>query len=242
MHKRRRATMIGLIALGLVTAILAGLALTRSFRPVGGGVPAASASTPAGASTQSGGTVEPASTTSPLPAPGGGGAYTVVVVGDGYSMDSDWVKGLPADWAVVDYSQRGMGYLAVPRTCTAAPCGSFQTMAQRVKEAKPDAVVVIGGDADGDHDISAAAVEAFRGLKQAAPQATIVATSPLSARSPRPYWLTLHTRSIQRATGDEGVVWLDISAVANRAASYDGDKLTPAASGDLANLVVGRLT
>lgn len=237
MHKRRRATMIGLIALGLVTAILAGLALTRSLRPADAGVP----STPAGAPTQPGGTVEPASTTSPLPAPGGGGAHTVAVVGDGYSMDSDWVKGLPEDWTVVNFSQRGMGYLSVPRTCTAAPCGSFQTMAQRVKEAQPDAVVLIGGDADGDHDISAAAVEAFRGLKQAAPQATIVATSPLSARSPRPYWLTLHTRSIQRGASEAGVVWLDIAPVANRAASYNGEKLTPAASRDLAKLVTRQL-
>ena len=240
----RRRQLRGLGLLALVTAILVTAALWRSAAQPTTGVPAASSSSSMSSSPDPTGTpdssvspsLSPTPSTSPLPS---AEARTVVVLGDGYTVRSGWADELAAvsGWTVVTVAEDGMGYRVAPKTCAQKPCVSFGGAASRVAAAEPDAVVVVGGDADGDFKLDPFAVESLRALRKALPGATIIAAPPLSSRSPRPYWITLHAKSIEKASAQEKVTCLDTSSVSGKPASYDGTSLTPEASRQLAALV-----
>lgn len=231
MQKRR--ALVGLVVLGLVTVLLAGLALFRS-RTVpaapGGRPTAAAPAVPTGASP----------TRSPGPPRTGG---TLVVLGDGHAKDAAWVDQLGQDLGlkVVNLSEEGMGYRMAPGTCSVNPCRPFAGMAARVAEANPSAIVVVGSEADGDYALSPFIASTFAALKKAAPDAEIAALSPLSARSPRPHWLTLHARSIEKEAAAAGVIWVDLSAAAGRSSAFDGGHLTAGAGAKVAAIVAAKL-
>lgn len=252
----RRRQLRGLGLLALVTAVLVTAALWRSAAQPLTGVPVPApfgsmssspnvsssssvspspspAGTPGATASPSG---SPTLSTAPAPTPS---ARTVVVLGDGYTVRSGWADELAAvsGRTVVTMAEDGMGYRVAPKACAQKPCVSFGGAASRVAAAEPDAVVVVGGDADGDFKLDPFAVESLRALRKALPDATIVATPPLSSRFPRPYWITLHGKSIQKVSGQERVTWLDTSSVSGKPASYDGTSLTPEASWQFAALV-----
>jgi hypothetical protein len=237
MQKRR--ALVGLVVLGLVTVLLVGLALFRSRT-----VPPAAAGRPVVATpaAQTSASAAPSATPSATPS-SSPGAGTLVILGDGYAKDAAWVDQLGQDlgMTVVNLSEDGMGYRMTPPTCSVKPCRPFTGMAPRVAEARPDAVVVVGGEADGDYALSTFVDSTFSALKKAVPDARIVALSPLSSRSPRPHWLTLHARSIEKGAAAAGVTWVDLSAAAGKASAYDGGHLTNAAGAQVAAAIAAKL-
>ncbi|MFT3874827.1 MAG: SGNH/GDSL hydrolase family protein [Propioniciclava sp.] len=246
----RLRQLLGLGVLVVITAVLVVVALWRSGPQ---GVPAVPATTPAapptsasagpegsGAPTASA-RIDPSAT--PATSASAAGAKTVVVLGDGYTLRSGWADALASatGWKVVTLAEDGMGYLAAPKSCTTAPCVTFAGAAARVAQHKPDAVVLAGGDADGDFKLDPHAQAGVAALKKAVPSATIVVTSPPSSRAPKPHWLTLHAKSLEKAAKQAKATWLDTSAVTGLPRSYDGGKLTPEASKKLADLVARAL-
>lgn len=239
---RRRGVWLGLLLLALVTAALVGMALSRvptsSANASGtrGGIPATTGTTTQ-ASGRSG--QDP---TGPSGSPSGGSG-TLVVLGDGYAARAPWVGELAQrlDMKLTDLAEDGMGYRVAPTTCDNPPCHTFGGLAPRVAKAQPDIVLVIGGDADGDYDLTPFVTTTLRALKDAVPQAEIVTTTPLSSRSPRPYWLTLHAQAIERVSTEAGARWISVRTIAADPASYDGTALTTSAGDALAGYLAGEL-
>ena len=239
---RKRRALVGLVVLGLVTVLLAGLAVLRS-RAVQA-VPTTPTTPTTPVTTQPTTQAPEPSASSAVPAPTATAAGgTLVVLGDGYAKGAAWVDQLGEElgMTVVNLSEDGMGYRVTPDDCASKPCRPFSGMAARVGQAKPDVVVVAGGDADGDYALSPFVESTFSALKKAVPDAEIVALSPLSARSPRPHWLTLHARSIETGAKSAGVTWVDVSAATSSASAYDGGHLSARAAAEVAGAVATSL-
>ncbi len=234
--KKRRA-LVGLVVLGLVTVLLVALALIRART-----VPAAPATVPVAAtpSGQASASLSPTGAPSPTPSPNGG---TLVVLGDGYAKDAAWVDqlGQGLGMQVVNLSEDGMGYRVAPPSCSAKPCRPFSGLGARLAEAKPDAIVVVGGEADGDYALGPFVASTFTALKTAAPDAQVVALPPLSSRSTRPHWLAMHARSIEKEADAAGVTWVDVSAATGKPSAYDGGQLTTRAGAEVVRAIEASL-
>ena len=142
---------------------------------------------------------------------------------------------------VVNLSEEGMGYRVAPPSCSAKPCRPFSGLAARVAEAKPAAIVVVGGEADGDYALGPFVASTFTALKKAAPDAQVVALSPLSSRSARPHWLVMHARSIEKEAAAAGVTWVDVSAATGKPSAYDGGQLTTRAGAEVVRAIEASL-
>lgn len=157
---------------------------------------------------------EPSSTEPPSPdAPIG---PMVVILGDGITVGDGSVGWVPRatealGWVeVVNLSNPGAGYLALPRECGSSPCAAFTELAANVVDLEPDMVVVFGGTADGDNDIRSAASRVFTTLRQGLPDADLVGIAPVTTEEPAPYWLTMHARSVESATNAVDGQFIDL--------------------------------
>lgn len=169
---------------------------------------------------------------------------TLVVLGDEYSINGGWTDALvqKSGWRVITIAERGMGYQAVPADCGVEPCVTFAGAAGRVAKAVPDAILVIGGDADGDRSITPFVPTAVKRLQEESPDARVLLAAPLSLRDPRPYWLEQHARSIERAAQATKATWVDTTQTVGDADAYRDGRLTRLASERLAEQVAEALT
>ena len=246
-------SVLGLFLLGLLAVVLSTLALTR-FRTVEA-APAPSTTLSSAAAAPSG-SVEPSASTpavsaSPSVAPSSPApsstapvtGATVVVVGDSYSLGepSDTWVGTAAEelaWGtVINLSSPGRGFITAPRSCEFEPCDMFVGTVSTIAEAEPDVVVTFGGNADGDYSLADAAAEYFAALRQALPEAELVAISPVTTEDPPPYFLTLHARTIR--AGVEGVDGTFVNV--GQPGVGDGDTLSGEAEAEIARRVIDQL-
>lgn len=250
-----RLTAIGLILLGLLAVVLSALALTR-FRPMeaapastsrpsatltgSAGVEAtpstsvaASPSAPAGSPSAS----APASSAAPVSGP------SVVVVGDSFSIgepSDTWVGTTTAElgWGTVtNLSSPGRGYIKTPRSCDFEPCATFVGTIPAIAEAGPDIVVTFGGTADGDSSLAEAASEYFAALREALPQAELVAVSPVTTDEPAPYFLTMHNDTIRDGVEAVGGTFVDVG----QPGVGDGEILSSEAQAEIAQQLIDQL-
>ena len=238
----------GLAVLGLMALVLSGLALNR-FRGHEAAAPAPAAPPALSPSASSTGSAEPAVASPPSPdvsatpsRPTQGG-HTVVVIGDSFSV------GEPADtwvgaasealgWGTVtNLSSIGRGYLTAPDACSFDPCANFVGSIGRVAELEPDVVVTFGGTADGDYSLADAAAEYFEKLRQALPEAELVAISPVTAEESAPYFLTMHGRTIRAGAEAVDGTFVDVG----QPGLGDGEELSAEAHAEIAARVVEQL-
>lgn len=232
----RRRVLIGLPALAVAAGAVTGAALLR--QPVSTAVPAPTApsvlalpeSMPAPRPS------EPAETTS---APRG----TIVFIGDRYTAHAAWATmvGERTGLAVVNLAAPGMGYRAVPRSCDPQPCTALRGLVDVIREHAPLAVVVAAGEADGDNTLVPYAEPTLVSLRGGVPETRILVLPPPSARSPQPYWLSMHQRVLERAAAGAGVTFVDTEAIIGDPASYERGRFTLTASQRITELVVANL-
>lgn len=256
MRASRDSTKLSVIAL-LVLAVLA-VALSAAAILSNGSVPAEPATNPplgtsdapTDPTTDPAGTTAPGSTepagTEPAedPSTPAGGAGVVVVIGDSHSLgepSATWVGTAAAalGWSdVVNLSSPGRGYVAMPRSCDFDPCAAFQGSIPAIAEAAPDVVVTFGGVADGDYDLSEAAASYFQALREALPEAELVAIAPVTTEDTAEYWLTMHADSIGTAVEAVGGTMVN----AGQPGVGDGDALSAEAQAEIAAAVVEELS
>ena len=237
---RKMSPIVALVLFAVVAAVLACLALWRS-RPLGATPSQAAADqAPESVTVPSAfgdlATVAPSASRTPSTS---ALVRTLVVLGDSHAQDAAWATelGRLLNARVVNLSEAGLSYAADSVACTTKPCTSFGGKAKQVAAAKPDIILVEGGDADGDFNIKSQVAATLATLNSAVPKATIVTTSPLGSRSPRPYWLKLHFGSIAGASAASGDRWVDSSSVTGSAGAYSDAALTKEAAHDLAALL-----
>ena len=231
----RKVTVLGTavtILLGLI-AIALSVAAVVQYRgePTGEPLPAVPASVP-GPTT---GAPSPGPSASPAAS---GSASGSASVGD---PAATWI-GPTADalgWGeVVNLSAAGRGYLKQPRSCAVERCeNEFALSIPEVKRLSPQVVVTFGGAVDGDYNIRDAAGSYYRALRAAAPNATIVALSPVTGQDTAPFWLTLHGRAISAEATAAGGTMVDLG----QPGLGDGGTLSPDAQREISRLVVEKL-
>lgn len=209
---------VGLVALGIAALVLSILAF-RSVAPrvptqgpvelqpsTSTAQPSATARTPAPSTSAT-----PSPSTSAQPAP-----KVAVFLGDEFTVTSQgtsWVDTVAAKmgWDGRNLAVAGMGYRVAPATCPTKPCTAFEGQIGRIAKLNPSVVVIAGGNADGDYDISPLVTSFYSKLKGSLPKARIIAVSPLwSGATTPPFWLTLHGRNIKAAATAVGGSYLDI--------------------------------
>lgn len=167
---------------------------------------------------------------------------TVVVIGDSYSLgDDSWVATAAAElgWGeVVNLSSPGRGFLTNPRSCDFEPCARFGGTVDAIAGVNPDLVVTFGGTADGDYALDDAPSNYFRALREALPDAELVALNPITGDSTAPYWLTLHAQNIRAAVEAVDGTFINIG----QPGTGDGDTLTAETQGEIAQAVVDALS
>lgn len=237
--------LLGLIAIALSVAAV----LQYRGEPSGAPLPAVPASTP-GAATGTPSGVPSASASasgSASPSPSGSaspGGATVVVIGDAASVgdpQATWI-GPTADalgWGeVVNLSAAGRGYLKQPKSCAVQRCeNEFALSIPEVKRLSPQVIVTFGGAVDGDYNIRDAAGSYYRALRAAAPNAKIVALSPVTSQDTAPFWLTLHGRAISAEATAAGGTMVELG----QPGLGDGATLSPDAQREISRLVVEKL-
>lgn len=255
----RKVTVLGTavtILLGLI-AIALSVAAVVQYRgePTGEPLPAVPASVPGpttgapspGPSASPAASGSASGSASASASPGGSaspGAATVVVIGDAASVGdpaATWI-GPTADalgWGeVVNLSAAGRGYLKQPRSCAVERCeNEFALSIPEVKRLSPQVVVTFGGAVDGGYNIRDAAGSYYRALRAAAPNATIVALSPVTGQDTAPFWLTLHGRAISAEATAAGGTMVDLG----QPGLGDGGTLSPDAQREISRLVVEKL-
>lgn len=168
---------------------------------------------------------------------------TVVVVGDAHSLGdpaSIWLGPVSEQigWgSVVNLSAPGRGYIATPRECENSPCAPFAGTVDAIAELEPDIVVTFGGVADGDVPLTAPATEYFSNLREALPDAQLVAISPVYSAETVPDWGPLHSASIRAGVEEAGGTFID----AGQPALGDGDVMSAESHAELAQTVVDNL-
>lgn len=247
-----RLSLIALLVLAVLAAALSAAAIlsNRSVPAEPAAPPPTTSDVPADPTTDSNGTTPPASTdpasTEPTDAPSTpvGGAGVVVVIGDSYSLGdpaSTWVgtAATALGWSdIVNLSSPGRGYVAMPRSCDFDPCAPFQGSIPAIVEAAPDVVVTFGGTADGDYGLSEAATAYFEALREALPDAELVAIAPVTTEDTAEYWLTMHAQSIGAAVEAVDGTMVD----AGQPGVGDGDSLSADAQAEIAAAVVEELS
>ena len=194
----------------------------------------------------------------PVPSPTVSSRPTAVFIGDSYSAgvgatseQKRWVNRVAyaEGWTLVNLAAGGTGYAisAGQAGCGEDYCPPYRGVLDRVRALDPAIVVVSGGRNDlGVSDAKAvAAIQAFYpALRQAAPKATIYATSPIWDDSPAPVRLTALGPVVQRAAEGVGGVYLDIGQpLRGSSANVIGDSVHPSDIGHglIADAVLGTL-
>lgn len=236
----RRLSLIALGGLAVITLVMVLTALGRTRgETTAVPLPAPASTSPAAVESSP---AAPAETASPTPSTSvsDDSRPTAVFLGDEFTAGAPWpqLAGEAMGWQVVNLAQAGQGYRAAPPSCDVDPCTPFSGMVGRITEQAPEVVVIAGGDADGDYPLETLATTTLTDLREALPDAQILVLSPLSARSPRPYWLTMHAESLQAAAESADATFVDVSSVAREPASYADQALTPEANTQLASLLV----
>lgn len=167
---------------------------------------------------------------------------TVVVIGDSFSLGDDaWVSTAAEElgWGdVVNLASPGRGYLTAPRSCDFEPCARFGGSVDLIAEGQPELVVTFGGTADGDYALDDAPSDYFAALREALPDAELVAINPVTGDSPAPYWLTLHAQNIRAAVEAVDGTFINVG----QPGAGDGDTLTAETQNEIARAVVEALS
>lgn len=171
-------------------------------------------------------------------------SLTVVVIGDSFSVGDGsriWVDDV-ADafgWEdVVNLSSPGRGFIAQPRNCDFSPCGTFGASIPAIAEASPDLVITFGGTADGDYGIGDLTASYFQQLRDALPDAELVAISPVTTEDSAPYYLSMHNGTISTAVEAAEGAFIDVG----QPGLGDGDMLTGEAHAEIAGIVTAELS
>lgn len=235
---------MGLVLLGLLAAGSAGAAMLRyrdasaepalpptSSTPVA--VPSATPSVTASAPVAVGPT-QPA-----IPA-----VATVVVIGDSHSVgepSENWVGPVTAGlgWGeVTNLSSPGRGFVQPPRNCSFDVCATLQGSVPLIAGYAPDVVVTFAGAADGDQSLEAAAEQYFADLREALPDATLVAVLPVTGKDEVPDWLTRNRLAITAAVEGVGGRVVDVG----QPGLGDGNTLSAETQAQIAGGIVERLS
>ncbi|MGA4669587.1 SGNH/GDSL hydrolase family protein [Propionibacteriaceae bacterium Y1923] len=231
----KRLALIGLAVLTVVALGLTWMALTRTgASPATTGTPATQ---PAPNDSQP--ATNPSTPATPSTTPTNQTEATLVILGDGYSAASPWPRyaGELLDLTVVNMAASGTGFHVTPRTCPQTPCTSFKDSAEKVAEHNPKVIVIAGGEVDGDYDLEPDATATLNELQAAAPNATIVFMSPISARPSHPAWLNQHAETLKTVAANGNAVWVDTSSITARSSSYRSGDLTDESSQQIATLL-----
>lgn len=164
----------------------------------------------------------------------------VVVIGDTYStgdVAETWI-GPTAEalgWGeVINLSSPGRGYSASPRECDFEPCANLPGTIPAIADLEPDVVVTFAGTGDGDYSLADATTGYYDSLREALPDAELVAISPVTTEAEAPYWLTLHRQSIQAAIEAVGGTLVDVG----QPGVGDGEALSAEAQQQISQTVV----
>ncbi|MHA6512276.1 hypothetical protein [Tessaracoccus sp. Z1128] len=106
-----------------------------------------------------------------------------------------------------------------------------------IAEAEPDVVVTFGGTSDGDYSLADPATKYFDALRQALPDAELVAISPVTTEGSVPYFLTLHGRTIRAAVEAVDGTFVNVG----QPGAGDGETLSGEAQAEIAQKVVDQL-
>jgi acyl-CoA thioesterase-1 len=130
-----------------------------------------------------------------------------VFIGDSYTQGSGKWPGMVAKaqrWEMVNLARGGTGYAArltgqtAQKGCGLDECPNFVEMADVAIKRKPDVVVVAGGRNDGGVDIADPTHTLFRKVRDALPEARIIAIQPMWDASPYPGFLVGYGRVIRK--------------------------------------------
>lgn len=155
--------------------------------------------------------------------------------------NDSWVTAAAEDlgWGeVINLASPGRGYLTAPRSCDFEPCARFGGSVEAIVGAQPDIVVTMGGTADGDYALDDAPTRYFQALREALPEADLVAINPVTGDSPAPYWLTLHAQNIRTAVEAVDGTFVNVG----QPGAGDGDTLTQETQDEIARAVVEALS
>lgn len=168
---------------------------------------------------------------------------TVVVIGDSFSLgdeDELWIgtAGSELGWGeVTNLSSPGRGYVRTPRSCDLSVCDNFGGSISLIAESEPDVVVTFGGIADRYSDLSAPATEYFAALREALPDAELVALSPITGDSTVSTRFEEQAAVIKAAVEDVDGHFVDLG----QPGVGDGDQLKRSTQREIGDLVVAAL-
>lgn len=171
------------------------------------------------------------------------GELITVIAGDSNSLgeaEDTWLQTTAEElgWgSVVNLSAPGRGYSATPRECADSPCAPFPGMVQEIAELEPDVVVTFGGVADGDVPLTTVAAQYFSELREALPDAQIIAISPVYSGAAVPNWAPLHRESIRAGVEAADGTFVDVG----QPSLGDGDGMSADAHAELAQTVIDNL-
>lgn len=252
MSSRRPNSVLSMVSLTLLALVAAGLSVAALLQNQTTTAVEVSPSTAASATPTSSPTMQETVTQSApsetvestlvdsQPPPSGSIA---VILGDRHSttdIPNLWTQSVSEElgWSsVINLSSLGRGYIQEPLFCNTSQCSNFEGTIPAVVEQDPDVVVTFGGMADGDQDLSDAAAEYFTALREALPEAELIAISPVTSEDEAPYFLRLHDKTIRAGVEAVGGRFIDVG----RPGVGDGDQLSPAAQDEVAQAIIAEL-
>lgn len=136
-----------------------------------------------------------------------------LVVGTGGNGQT-WTEPVAAGmgWQAVNLGRGGTGYVTSSGSagCGQASCPSIVDMGAQAIAAKPDVVVISGGQNDGTASVSAPATKLFTALHQALPNAKIFVLSPLGQLTSPSAALRAVRAEVKSAAQAAGVTYVDV--------------------------------
>lgn len=161
-----------------------------------------------------------------------GDSYTAGAGGDGVR----WTTGVAAEqeWIEVNLGRGGTRYVATsgPEGCGLDYCPSYPEMISDAAEREPEIVVVSGGRNDATQQDADAIRTTFESLRDALPNARIIAVSPMWDHTPYPEQLVEMGDAIRTAVQAVGGEYLEIgSPLAGRPEMVTEDGVHPTADG-----------
>ncbi|WP_194420389.1 SGNH hydrolase domain-containing protein [Microbacterium abyssi] len=141
----------------------------------------------------------------------------VVFLGDSYtagigSDGPDWPTSVSEElgWNAVNLAAGGTGYVteAGVEGCGKEHCGAYLEQSEAITD-EPDIIVVAGGRNDPAESIEAAALKLFTSLRDAHPDATVIALSPWADDDPLNEAFTAKSAAVQKAAAGADVIYVD---------------------------------